>query len=48
MKQYKRGSFYDDGAPEIKFQKVENPNLAQPNRINIWDLPVYVAPNWGR
>jgi len=46
MKQYRSG--YTIASNPVDTRPVDKTNVAQPNRINIWNLPVYVQPKWGR
>ena len=46
MMQYKRGHTLKPDPVDTK--PVETTNMAQPNRTNIWLLPVYVEKPWGR
>ena len=46
LKEYKKG--YTLSADPVDATPADKTNVAQPNRINIWALPVYKEPTWGR
>ena len=45
MKEYKKG--YTIASDPVD-QKINHSEVVPPQRLNIWEQPIYVAPKWGR
>tara|TARA_R110000803_G_scaffold163913_1_gene227650 strand:+ start:26544 stop:26690 length:147 start_codon:yes stop_codon:yes gene_type:complete len=46
MKEYKKG--YTIASDPIDHKPINHKDVVPPRRMNLWELPVYIAPKWGR